>query len=137
MPAPAARFLEPERQIPFAYHIPQSRRLPVGRDGEWYMSDLCVRGAIIGLPSLVFIAAAFLTANLDASNAQRPERQAEPPEFPELAEDAKPQANSEPPSEWVEPLTGHRVIRLSRERGPRVSISIRMPTRQPATQWLF
>src|SRR5260370_40549849 len=31
--------------------------------------------------------------------------------------DIKPQAAAEPPAEWIEPLTGHRVIQLSREPG--------------------
>jgi oligogalacturonide lyase len=31
--------------------------------------------------------------------------------------DAQPQAATEPPTEWIEPATGHRVIRLSREPG--------------------
>src|SRR5438128_5634816 len=30
---------------------------------------------------------------------------------------AQPQATAEPPVEWIEPSTGHRVIRLSREPG--------------------
>src|SRR5437667_10554423 len=31
--------------------------------------------------------------------------------------DSAPQAATEPPVEWIEPATGHRVIRLSREPG--------------------
>src|SRR5262249_50713551 len=40
------------------------------------------------------------------------------PQAPEAkSADAEPQAATEPPAEWIEPSTGHRVIRLSREPG--------------------
>jgi oligogalacturonide lyase len=41
----------------------------------------------------------------------------QPPKTEGKPADAKPQAAAEPPSEWIEPATGHRVIRLSREGG--------------------
>jgi oligogalacturonide lyase len=69
------------------------------------MSDPRVRGATVLLAG---VAAAILTTSIRALKAQPPERKTEPPNL---------SANPEPPSEWIEPLTGHRVIRLSGEAG--------------------
>src|SRR5579871_2683740 len=43
--------------------------------------------------------------------------QAEPSPRAAPQAEQKPPAATEPPTEWIEPLTGHRVIRLSREPG--------------------
>src|SRR5437773_604505 len=63
------------------------------------------------------IALAGLALNAQVGWAQPNEKKTEQQKLEGKPTDTKPQAAAEPPAEWIEPSTGHRVIRLSREPG--------------------
>jgi oligogalacturonide lyase len=44
-------------------------------------------------------------------------------------------AAADPAAQWVDSLTGHKVVRISREPGTAASISTRTAIRRRATRW--